>query len=96
MKEKEKHMLKVRDKVRHLYMNSDIGMEEILEVIADDSCYFTQYDNVDDRVSNFWLYIERILKEWKKENNGKSLKIYSPDWDKADENTVWSNSIEIS
>jgi len=96
MNKKEKHMLKVRDKVRHLYMNSDIGMEEILEVIADDSCYFTQYDDVDNRVHNFWLHIERELKKWKKENKGKSLKIYSPDWHKADENKVWSNSIEIS
>ncbi len=96
MKKKEKHIYEVRGKVRDLYMNSGIGMEEILEVLAYDACCFTQYDSVDQRIHNFWLHIERDLKEWKKKNNGKSLKIYSPDWDKAGENKVWSNSIEIS
>ena len=98
MGNKEKHMFEVRGKVRDFYMNSGIGIEEILEVIAADSCYFTQYDNIDDRIYDFWVHIERLLKEWKKQNNGKSIKIYSPDWESAKKGKVkvWSNSIEIS
>ena len=74
-KEKEKHMLEVRTKVRDLYMNSDIGMEEILEVIVYDACCFTQCDEY-DVLYEFWVHIERDLKKWREKNNGKSLKIY--------------------
>lgn len=95
-KNKEKHMLEVRGKVRELYMNSGIGMEEILKVIANDSCYFTQYEGSDPSVYDFWRHIERLLVQWRKINKGKNLKIYSPDWDETSKNRCFETSVEIS
>ncbi len=73
MNKKEKHIYEVRGKVRDLYMNSGIGMEEILEALVKDACYFTQYE---DKLYEFWVNIERDLKKWREMNTGKSLKIY--------------------
>lgn len=87
MNKKEKRMLKVRDKVRDLYTNSGIGMEEILEVIIDDACYYAQHKGIsefaDGNVEEFWLHIERDLKKWREKNNGKSLKIYIAGYEKG-------------
>lgn len=77
--DKEKRIYEMRGKVRDLYMNIGIGMGEILEVIVDDTSYFTQYE---DKLYEFCLNIERDLKEWRKKNNRKSLNIYCPCWGK--------------
>lgn len=92
----EKHMLEVRGKVRELYMNSGISMEEILEVIAYDACYFLQHEGFDKRKYDFWLHIEKDLMEWRKNSNNKSLKIHCPDWNKTGKKRVWNSGIEIS
>ena len=75
MRNSERSIIKAKNAVRNFYINSGIGMEEILEVIVKDACYFTRYD---DDLHEFWVHIEKDLESWKKSDLRKSLKIFHP------------------
>jgi hypothetical protein len=71
-------MYNSKTKIRMLYMQTELGLEEILEVIVKDACYITR-NNAE--LYEFWSHIEKDLEAWKNKTNiediRKCLKVFN-------------------